>query len=694
MTPSVILSTAAYLLAVVAVSADDAIIPPATQGYPISEQYQVLVNGRACPVYDTRVFFQLNNPDRLVSFTQFDFRDTVTVEVIVPRQVRSVRIRPTSAGVDFTRQDNRIRFTLRRPAKLSIEINGGIDDNLHLFANAPEAVVPQPDDPNVLYYGPGIHSIDGGYGILRLKSHQTLYLAAGAVLRARLLAEDAEGIRICGRGILEGTTLLGRHPEYYRKFVGEPDNVRRSNFVQFNRCRDIQVEGIVLNDSPAWSLVFDHCDGVQVENIKEFGYVDNTDGIDIVSSRNVVIRDIFSRINDDCIAIKSHGDDVENVSIADSVLWSDRAVGLQIGHETISANISQVTCRNIDILEQRNRYMGHYAMGVFNGDHATVSDVLFDDIRVENCERLISLIIEKGFFNQSDRRGRIENIHFRNIRSATTCDIHLYGFDADSAVRNITFENLFLRDRPAAPKLFANFHVHNLTFQQAGQPTKQIASTLEPDTRLVPLDLAEYYNRSLVDNQIGDGQGWFDLGPELDLSDLPTGIHTLGGVPFHLSEAGPKGAIVLRGARRLVEQPHASYPVKIGQRVRYLYFLHGTAFTDETVEKTPPTVWIGQAGKLLFNQSPIGTPLWHYVVRYADDGTEVAVPVQAGLNVEDWEIWAPGGWVVPLCGKKFYVQQWTNPYPHKPLDSVKVVSALRPEVPALLGITLGLDGKQ
>jgi hypothetical protein len=81
------------------------------------------------------------------------------------------------------------------------------------------------------------------------------------------------------------------------------------------------------------------------------------------------------------------------------------------------------------------------------------------------------------------------------------------------------------------------------------------------------------------------------------------------------------------------------------------------------------------------------------VVRYADFGEEIAVPVKAGCNVEDWEIWAPGGWVVLLGGKKFYVQQWENPYPNRPIDFVKAVTALRPEVPIVLGVTLGVAGE-
>ena len=52
------------------------VIPPVTEGFPESVQYRLYVNGHACPVYDTRVFFELNNQNRLVSFAQFDFYST------------------------------------------------------------------------------------------------------------------------------------------------------------------------------------------------------------------------------------------------------------------------------------------------------------------------------------------------------------------------------------------------------------------------------------------------------------------------------------------------------------------------------------------------------------------------------------------------------------------------------------------
>ena len=66
-------------------------------------------------------------------------------------------------------------------------------------------VAPEPmetaaaDDPNVVYFGPGIHRRD----ITELKAGETLYLDGGAILEGALRAKG-DGITIKGRGILSG----------------------------------------------------------------------------------------------------------------------------------------------------------------------------------------------------------------------------------------------------------------------------------------------------------------------------------------------------------------------------------------------------------------------------------------------------------------------------------------------------------
>ncbi|MCX6262415.1 MAG: glycosyl hydrolase family 28 protein [Bacteroidia bacterium] len=262
-------------------SKNDVILFPAPKGVNSGKLFQVTINNQTAFVYQTRVFFELNNPNRTASFVQFDLKGKAYVEITPTVEIQTVRIRPSNLKIPYKIREGKILITMDKPQKLSIEINGDIDNNLFLFANAPEKDVPSPNTPDVLYFGPGEHFVNGGYGILELKSNQTLYLAGGAILHARLHAENARNIRICGRGILDGSTLLGRQPDYYRDFFCEPDTLARSHFVHFVNCTNIQVEGVILNDSPSWVLVFNSCSKVKVDNIKEFGYVDNSDGIDV-----------------------------------------------------------------------------------------------------------------------------------------------------------------------------------------------------------------------------------------------------------------------------------------------------------------------------------------------------------------------------------------------------------------------------
>ena len=257
-------------------------------------------------------------------------------------------------------------------------------------------------------------------------------------------------------------------------------------------------------------------------------------------------------------------------------------------------------------------------------------------------------------------------------------------------VQGITFENLTINGKLAEPEIYHNLYVRDLIFIQNGQVTKHIDRFVTPDTifsRWI-LDRCATVRASTI--VAGDGQVGLIWDRNWICANLMGVCRTLGGVPFHIPDDPENGAIILRSSQHLVNQPYWSYPIRIDRPVKYLFFLHGTAFTDTHVIKLPPEPWIGGAGKLRFNQSKAGTPLWYYRVRYADNGFEIRIPVKAGWNVEDWEIWAPGGWVVLLNGKKFYIQQWDNPYPERPVAYVKVETALQPEVPIVLGMTMGI----
>ena len=77
----------------------------------------------------------------------------------------------------------------------------GWHNALHLFANPVSDFGVNQYDPNVLYYGPGVHDI----GHLELEEGQTLFVDGGAVLYGSVTAIHKKNVRIVGYGIIDGS---------------------------------------------------------------------------------------------------------------------------------------------------------------------------------------------------------------------------------------------------------------------------------------------------------------------------------------------------------------------------------------------------------------------------------------------------------------------------------------------------------
>ncbi len=161
-------------------------IYPAPKGEPASEDYQVFVNGKEVFCYTS---FQLDGkpektiagrPVSPVTFCYFDQEGPVDVEVRflgglnkAGIDTSKVVVRPLAHNIRPQVKDGRIRFRIERPCQLSVEPGGCLRHPLHIFANPPEKDIPDPKDPNVLYFGPGIHELRE----VNIKSGQKVYIA-------------------------------------------------------------------------------------------------------------------------------------------------------------------------------------------------------------------------------------------------------------------------------------------------------------------------------------------------------------------------------------------------------------------------------------------------------------------------------------------------------------------------------------
>ena len=107
-------------------------------------------------------------------------------------EVKSVIVRPMSSGIKAELCSGIIKIRLERPCKFSVEINGGYENNLAVFA---ERRGECPDGDVIRISGRVTQEI---FDVSR--DGCTVYFDADAVLEGKLLVHDCENVTVCGFG--------------------------------------------------------------------------------------------------------------------------------------------------------------------------------------------------------------------------------------------------------------------------------------------------------------------------------------------------------------------------------------------------------------------------------------------------------------------------------------------------------------
>jgi len=401
---------------------------------------------------------------RDVSMAYFDFSGEVEVSVTYNRgAVETARVRPLSFGITPQVSGNTLTFRLDQPRNLSVEVNGEIFGNLHIFAGPIEEFIPDPNDPNVIFFGPGIHRPERQR--VRVPSGSTVYLSGGAVLVGQILIDNVRDVKVLGRGIVCRTVKEG---------------------IRIARSKNIYVEGLTATQLPTGGS-----DSVIIRNVKTFSYYGWGDGMNIFASNNVLFDGVFNRNSDDCHTVyatrKGFVGGCKNIVMKNSILWADVAHPIFIGIHGNVPNpeiIEDLYYYNIDILDHNEPQIDYQGCLAINaGDNNLVRNVRFENIRIEDFRRG-QLVNIRVFHNEkycpAPGRG-IENITFKDIfYNGKNSEISIIaGYNAERKIKNIRFENLVINgkvisdDMPGKPawyktadmaRFWVNEHVEGLEF--------------------------------------------------------------------------------------------------------------------------------------------------------------------------------------------------------------------------------------
>jgi len=460
--------------------------PPDTRAVA-SSAYTVEIAGQ--PVFTEKF--------RDVNFAAWRFTGTVEVSVTAHEPVRDFNISPHSAGIAATAVGSILRFKLDRPRHLVVTVNGG--EKHFLFADPPDPGAPRPGDPGVfnvldfgidatgarletarlqqaidrvaaakgtLYFPPGVYLS----GMLSLKSDLTLHLAEGARLLASdnpadfpvdegfdeanirhdpalwvkaggsdvayrqfILVDGAHNVRVSGPGIIEGRGRILRP-------------LKNIMFVVVRSSSDVEFDGVTLLDSPMYNVHLLASDHVTLRRVKIVSdqEVHNTDGIDPNSSRDVLVEDCFVFTGDDCIAIKTSGQnrlggDAGRITVRNCVLTS-RTSGIKLGTETFAGAHSDILFDDNDILEADR------AINLSSEDGHGFERIRLIGLRVE---RLLGRRVQFPVHIHVERRhpqgaaGRIHDVLLQDISIAEeySSPSRLDGLSPEHDVRGIRFVN-------------------------------------------------------------------------------------------------------------------------------------------------------------------------------------------------------------------------------------------------------------
>lgn len=420
---------------------------------PISEDYRVFVNGQEIPVYSCRIskypmnrewpgFQRPIDQTELASFVNIVSDEQLHIEVIAARPHKRVMIKPYSKKIAHEEIDGKISFVLQEHGQFVLETDS-YHHCLYIFNSRP---IVCPDKAAVTYYfGPGVHMP----GKITLKDNESVYVDKDALVFGCIYAENAKNIRVLGNGLFDDTGEGRIDGNCYENFT--------NGNVKFYDCENIKVEGVLFRNSAIWCINLFHCFHVDIDDIKVFGqWRYNTDGVDIVNSQDITVKNSFLHSFDDTVTIKGIDryaeTNNENILTENCVLWCDWGKACEIGIETACRVYKNITFRNCDILRG-----GDSVLDIQNGDCAEISDILFENINVEYNAFDTPQLHQKSdndVYNLQDGISiphliKIANHRFRSkenlenwgVPMGTVPDIDLNGIQC-GGVHDVTYKNI------------------------------------------------------------------------------------------------------------------------------------------------------------------------------------------------------------------------------------------------------------
>lgn len=444
-------------------------IPDGVEEYSRAEVY---LGDEKLPVYSVMVntsqSWVANNYKRVQSGAAI-FAVDGKVQVTVKPDVKidySSKVRPLSSNIipiaDI--DENTLTFTISGAGEYVLEINGDKDNVIHFFVSGFDAgQLPQESDgyQNVIIFPAGLHTAANNQYIssgntVTLRSNTYVYIADGAVVRGRFLANGASHILISGNGIIDGSAF-DRDAE--KGTVTVP--------LEFNDCKDVTLKDFTVLDPAGWCVNFYFTNDSQIDGIKIISSRSNGDGISLQSCQNITVDGCFVRTWDDSLVVKNYPrwsdrskyGATRGIKFTDCIIWTDLAQSMEIGYETVGVTLEDVSFENITVLHA----LDGAAISIHNANNADIKNITYRGITIEDAYNAGCIIDIRVLFSTNwstihttTALGSISGVTVENVKILSARKISLniggcrdvrQGYESEHYVDGITFRGIELASR-------------------------------------------------------------------------------------------------------------------------------------------------------------------------------------------------------------------------------------------------------
>lgn len=447
----------------------------------VNSDFEVTINGLPCEVRECRVSaVSYNRPwpgkqrpynqSESAGFISFSADEAVELRVKRKKEFEKAVIRPVSKKVQTQICDGEVVFTLNKPGNYVLEF-GDTHNALHIFFN-PTKEYPDAEKAT-FYFGPGMHFP----GVIYLRDNDTVYIDSEATVFGSIFSKGAKNVKIFGGGVLDNSCEERMTENCYEDHT-------KGTFRLYN-CHNVDVSDIILTNSSTWALSMFECSHISIDNVKIVGHWRyNTDGIDVVNSDNVSIKNSFVRSFDDTITIKAIYDyekPVENIFVDNCVLWCGWGKTCEIGIETAGVEYKNITFANCDAI-----HSSAGAMTISNGNFADMHHITFENINVEMQDDIQPQIVQTSEAKEYDAGGQTMPPYF------------ITNTNAPYAIRQKNSEGIV---RKYSDKLG---NIHDITYKNIHVYTE--GKEFKPIIRIESVDKNLIFNNFLFENLYINGE--------------------------------------------------------------------------------------------------------------------------------------------------------------------------------------------